>query len=173
MRMDTDAIALRCLASTTTLPWREVLAIHLSWTSDRSGSGYSLFVRTAPSAQARVPALPYLADEAEWTIRRFIEEHGIDVPVNPAEPWRDRLGGWHGPLLEFDPLESIRTIRKAAIGPCVVRVRVRGDLFEAVTEVAATGEVIDRSSPRATLAAAVDDGVAQVKRAQALLSERR
>ena len=138
----------------------------LSWHVDRTGSGYAVRFVWSPNSPHVTTSVPTLATSALEDLQAFVAANGIPVEVNPEPPWRDRTGLWHGDLLDHDPTESIRSIRKAAIGPWVVQVYPRGGEFIAITKWTKDGTAVREGQLRATLAEAVADGVAQVGLAQ-------
>ena len=157
----------RRLFRSASIAWSDLIALQLRWDSGRTGTGYRMLVVGAPSPTPVRHWVPLLRREALPLVESYVEEHGIDLPVNPVEPWRDRLGTWHGELHQFDPLESIRSIRRAAVGPWEISVVLSGSTFRAVTKNAQDGSVARESPRRDQLAAAIEDAVAQVRIAQA------
>ena len=136
------------------------------WHVGRDGAGYATFFVWASARPPRVSTTPLLARSALDELTAFVVANGIAVELNPDSPWRDRTGVWHGEMLDFDPAESIRSIRKAAVGPWTVQVYPRGGDFLAITKWTKDGRVVREGQLHATLADAVADGLAQVTLAQ-------
>src|SRR5262249_37833315 len=116
-----------------------------------------VYLRVIPTAGPHIlhHPLPVMARSVRDRFAAGCRLYSIDVPVNPTEPWCDRVGVWHGPLREFDPLESIRSIRKAAVGPYRVSVRVDGQGFKVVTEDEITKTITRQASSFASLNEAI------------------
>ncbi|MDP2292671.1 MAG: hypothetical protein Q8M22_15905 [Actinomycetota bacterium] len=69
--------------------------------------------------------------------------------------------------IRTDPLESIRSVRRAAVGPWVVKAGVHGDGFASITSQASTREVVNIGPVRGDLNAAVEDACQEILRLQA------
>ena len=85
--------------------------------------------------------------------------------MNPVRPWQDRFGTWHSDLSEFDPEESIRSIRRAAVGGLVIRIEPTGDQFRVVT-VDHTGDLVRESTSISDLKSATDTAIEHIRFAQ-------
>lgn len=166
VRLSAAGMQVRGAFRTTTVTWADVVAITLSWHSGRDGSGYNARLHWTPNGQRVKADLPLLARSAGGSLETFVATHGIGIELNPEPPWRDRTGTWHGEMLEFDPTESIRSIRRAAVGPWIVQIYPRGSGFVAITRRAKGGATVREGPLRASLAEAVADGSDQVLLAQ-------
>ncbi len=165
-----DGIELRSAMRSETVAWTSILGIHLVWRSWNNGTGFAVELTLVPGVEGPRRDPPVLGPGADQTMRAYLGRRNIDIPVDPPPPWRDRLGGWHSPLLELDPFESVRTLRRAGVGPWLITVRPLAEGYDAVTTQAHTGEVVRRAEVRSSLLDATEDGVEQVTLAQEALS---
>jgi hypothetical protein len=165
--VDANGIRLQGMFSSEGLAWSEVAAVLIddsrrpAYFGDRRLRFLSV-IPTAGSQILRHP-LPLLARSVPARFAAFCRVYSIDVPLNPTEPWCDRVGVWHGPLREFDPFESIRSIRRAAVGPYRVSVLVNDHGFKVVTEDELTKTITRQASPFASLNEAIDDATTQIQ----------
>ena len=166
VELDSAGLTYRRLFRRSRLRWLDVIAVHLRWHSSRSGTGYLLWFDEVPARRRLHLHVPLLRREALPIVAAFLGAHDIGIPVNPVEPWCDRLGSWHGELYQFDPLESIRSIRRAAVGPWEISVVVSASTFRAVTKNVQNASIVRESPPRNKLVDAIEDAVVQVRDAQ-------
>lgn len=100
--------------------------------------------------------LPYVAQELRAT-------GWVDRPrALPRSPVLDTAG--------LDPFESIRTVRRAAVGTHLVRATLAGSGYAAITSTLEDGVVVRRGPTWPTMCEAIDDASAEIER---LLSEPR
>jgi hypothetical protein len=101
--------------------------------------------------------------EGHMTIIEFVRRHAPEIAINPVEPWIDRHGRWHSELHGNDPLESIRSIRRAAFGRWSMEVKVLdAHRFQAVAHTLAGPPGMWVGDEHATLAEATDDAVRMI-----------
>lgn len=101
--------------------------------------------------------------EGRNTLRRHLQQHLPEVQVNPVEPWLDRRGVWHSELHRMDPLESIRSIRRAATGRWLVKIKVHdSDRFQAIAHTCGGPPGLWAGDEHPTLAAATEDAVRMI-----------
>lgn len=122
VRLTPSGLEVRRRFAGPSVRWSEVAALTAAPAPARHGVG--LAVDAVPfGAAPRPPLLSVVVEEhAEPTIRQFLADHHLDIPVNPPEPWQDRRGGWHAAELATDPFETIRSIQRAWLGPWLVRI---------------------------------------------------
>ena len=94
--------------------------------------------------------MPYVRQElgaAGWVDRpRIVRRHPVFEPPAP------------------DPFESIRTVRRAQVGPHLVRATIAGPGYAAVTSSVSDGLVVKRGPTRPTLREAIDDACMEIER---------
>ncbi|MDP2292672.1 MAG: hypothetical protein Q8M22_15910 [Actinomycetota bacterium] len=165
IRVTAQSLRLDRVFSSSEVMWADVIALRMLWENGRLGTGY--FVVVVPASRRRVSVgwVPPLEVAGTELLRQFMSDHVPGVHVDPVEPWQDRFGEWHGELHEFDPAESIRSVRRAAVGRWVISIRVTGDGFQAVTS-EATGRVVRESPVFADLPAATEAAIEQVRLAR-------
>lgn len=101
--------------------------------------------------------------EGRNALTRYLRLHLPEVPVNPVEPWQDRHGRWHSELHRVDSLESIRTIRRAAVGRWAIEVKVHdSNRFQAIAHTRAGAPGLWAGDEHPTLATATDDAVRMI-----------
>lgn len=89
------------------------------------------------------------------------------IVLGPVRPWRDRFGVWHGDHFDEDPAEAIRSVRRAFVGPWVIRaVPVEGGYAARWSLVLDSREVIAAGPVRGTLDSAIDDAAEFVEQAR-------
>jgi hypothetical protein len=173
LELHPDRMVVRRAYSSAAVRWVDVAAVHLEWWSLRDGAGYSFRITWMPEIAARSVALPPLSSGAVGAMKTYVSEHFIPVLINPTEPWMDRSALWHGEGHQYDPFESIRSIRSAAVGPWLVRVLSTEGGFHAMTSNVSDGEVIIEGPVRATRAEATTDGESQIRQCASDLLRRR
>lgn len=164
MLVTSTGAVLRGVWSTRTVSWTDVAAISSEWGATRMASGWFVSFDMRPGRSRVWLGVPVVGWDA-GLLRDHLRRHAPEVLVNPEEPWRDRFGRWHGEFHEFEPTESIRTVRRAAVGPYVIRVEPSGDGFRAVTTDPA-GVVVRESSVYADLTSATEAALEQIRQAQ-------
>lgn len=96
-------------------------------------------------------------------VARFLQLQHPDLPVNPVEPWLDRRGVWHSELHRMDPLESIRSIRRAATGRWMVTIKVHdSNRFQAIAHTCGGPPGLWAGDEHPALAAATEDAVRMI-----------
>lgn len=101
--------------------------------------------------------------EGRIPIVRFLQLHAPEIAVNPAEPWIDRHGVWHSELHGHDPLETIRSIRRAAFGRWFMEVKVLDEhRFQGIAHTLAGPPGLWAGDEHATLREATDDAVRMI-----------
>ncbi|MFN6122384.1 MAG: PH domain-containing protein [Actinomycetes bacterium] len=168
VRLDPDGVAIRGVLRRRRVGWAGIASIRTEYLVDYRGTAGDvvrfLDARERPVAGA-VP-VPVLVKESATRFETFVALHGIGVPVNPPSDPRARFEVWRPDPFDHDPFESIRTVRRAVVGPYVVIVRPRGDRFVALTIDERTGEPVVVSDDRADLASAIEAAVDQIRDAQ-------
>jgi hypothetical protein len=166
LRLTPASVRFERVFSSVEIAWSDVLAVQLPWTRGSLGTGYD--VRFVPAVGQYVSngGLPPLDSTGYVLMRQYMAQHVPEVRFDPAEPWQDRFGEWHGPLLEFDPEESIRTVRRAAVGPLLIRIQVIADGFRVVTS-DPTGRSVRESSLIADLPTATSTAIEHIRLARA------
>lgn len=102
--------------------------------------------------------------EGRNAVTRHLQRHLPEVPVNPVEPWLDRHGRWHSELHRADPLESIRSIRRAVVGRWAIEVKVHDRArFQAIAHTCGGAPGLWAGDEHTTLAAATDDAVRMIR----------
>jgi hypothetical protein len=165
VRVSAQSLRLERVFSSSEVMWTDVVALRLLWVNGRLGTGYFLVVVPANRRRASCGFVPPLEDAGTGLLRQFLSDRVPGVQVNPVEPWQDRFGEWHGELHEFDPAESIRSVRRAAVGPWLISVKVTSEGFQAVTSDSA-GRVVRESPVLADLSAATEAAIEQVRLAR-------
>lgn len=91
-------------------------------------------------------------------ISGFLQRHVPQIAINPVEPWIDRHGRWHSELHRMDPLESIRSIRRAGFGRWSMEIKVLDEhRFQAMAHTLAGPPGMWVGDEHATLREATDD----------------
>jgi hypothetical protein len=170
IELDERALVSRRMFSQQRVRWSDIAAVEMRWMATRAGAGMVVTLVPAPGVNLRDVRLPDLARNAPERFAAFTEAHGVDVPLNPVEPWVDRFGTWHAPMLEFDPLESIRSIRRAAVGPYLVSIGVVPEGFQVLTKDERDGSTQRQSPPFERLDEATTEAIQQIRIAQSALS---
>jgi hypothetical protein len=165
LRLTPTSVRFERVFSSAEVAWADVLAVRLPWTAGRSGSGYAAFIVPTADHPASVGYVPPLDGVGCVLMRQYIGARVPGVRVDPTEPWQDRFGQWHGPMLEFDPEESIRTVRRAAVGSLVIRIEVSADGFRVVTSDPA-GRSVRESSSIADLPTATSTAIEHIRLAR-------
>jgi len=163
-----DALAIEVPGRQREIRWVDVVAV--SWrpvASKSTGVGWSPVVRTRDGRLAGA-ATPVLIGEA-WVsdVNAWLREHQREIRIDPRPPWRDRFGTWHVAEPGYDPVETMRSIRRSLVGPWEVTTTSCEGGFRARQVRVHSGELVAESPVRATLREAVDDGVALVREAVA------
>jgi hypothetical protein len=166
VRLTPESIRFERLFSAAEVTWADVAAVRLSWETGRIGTGYFVTVVARKGRRVSPGHVPPLEGLGSALVRRYIREHVPGVLVDPVEPWQDRFGAWHGDLLDFDPEESIRSIRRAAVGRLVIQVKVTDEGFRAVTS-DASGRTVRESPLVPHLATATDAAIEHIRLARA------
>lgn len=105
-----------------------------------------------------------VSPEGRYAVEDFLHEHARDVKRNPVEPWLDRHGRWHGELHRTDPMESIRSVRTAAVGRWSVEVTVLDEhCFRAIANTHAGPADSRTGELRGTLREATEDAIAMIE----------
>lgn len=159
-------VAYRFFRQRLELDDRGVTIVHV-WSSRRiefanvlcvTGGTSMTFVGDGPS-----DGLP-VNHESRYAVEDFLHDHAREIKVNPVEPWVDRHGRWHGELHRTDPLESIRSARKAALGRWTVEVVVLDEhRFQASAHTHAGPADARAGELRGTLREATDDAIAMIE----------
>lgn len=158
LRLESDCLVVQGVFRSERIRWVELVAVELVWLATISdGSGYWLGLLPVPGVSLPRVGVSALSSDAVAVVRRFVDTRKLDVEVNPERPWCDRFGRWHGDGLEEDPLEAIRSVRRASVGPWRIRVRVDSDGFRATMEVARTAEIRHQAPIRSSLQEAIND----------------
>lgn len=152
----------RRLLRTRRVPWADIVALVATCRSSDPHDGYDLRLVTWPHAERARLGGTTLPERCVVALRTFVAQHGVDVGVEITRPRDDERRTWHRELRGASPEESLRAVRRAAVGPWLVRVVVGNATFQAVVEDAHTSAVRERGPVRSTLAAAIDDGVAMI-----------
>lgn len=152
----------RRLLRTRRVPWTDIVALVATGRSADAHDGYDLRLVTWPHAKRRRLGATPLPERCVVALRTFVNQHGIDVGVEVTRPRDDERRTWHRELRGASPEESLRAVRRAAVGPWLVRIVVGNATFQAVVEDAHTSAVRERGPVRTTLVAAIDDGVAMI-----------
>ncbi len=147
LRLTPASVRFERVFSSADVAWVDVVAVKLDWWHGRYGSGYAALVVPA-AGRSTLGHVPPLDSTGCVMMRKYMADHVPEVLVDPVEPWQDRFGEWHGPLSEFDPEESIRSVRRAAVGPLIIRIEPVADGFRVVTSDRAGRSV--RESPSIT-----------------------
>lgn len=101
--------------------------------------------------------------EARNEIARYLQRNVPEIAVNPVEPWIDRRGHWHSELHGSDPLETIRSIRRAAFGRWFMEVKVLDEhRFQGIAHTLAGPPGLWAGDEHATLREATDDAVRMI-----------
>lgn len=166
--LDGDGLTIRGSLRRHRIEWAQLATIRTSYYVGQRGSGHHVSYldrRDRQLAPSWVHSV-YLVDGSAWRFRAFVEQHGIPVAINPPRypmPGKDR---WRPTPFDHDPFESIRTVRRAVVGPYVVIVRPRGDHFVALTIDERTDEQLVVSDDRADLSSAIEAAIDQIHDAQ-------
>ena len=168
VRLDPDGVAIRGVFRRSRVGWAAIASIRTEYLVDYRGTAGDVvrFLDARERSVAGEVSVPVLVKESARRFETFFALHGIGVPVNPPSDPRARYEVWRPEPFDHDPFESIRTVRRAVIGPYVVIVRPQGDRFVALTIDERTGEHVEVSDDLADLASAIDAAVGQIHDAQ-------
>lgn len=166
VRLDPDGVAIRGVLRRSRVGWAAVASIRTEYLVDYRGTAGDVVQFLDAHERSVAGAVPVLVKESARRFETFVALHGIGVPVNPPSDPRARFEVWRPEPFDHDPFESIRTVRRAVVGPYVVIVRPRGDRFVALTIDERTGEPVVVSDDRADLASAIEAAVDQIRDAQ-------
>lgn len=98
-----------------------------------------------------------------YEIADFLHAHAPLIKIDPVEPWVDRYGHWHSELHRTDPLESIRSIRRAAFGRWFMEVKVLDERrFQGIAHTLAGPPGLWAGDEHPTLREATDDAVRMI-----------
>lgn len=101
--------------------------------------------------------------EARNEIARYLQRVVPEIAINPVDPWIDRHGVWHSELHGRDPLETIRSIRRAAFGRWSMEIKVHDEhRFQAIAHTLAGPPGLWAGDEHATLREATDDAVRMI-----------
>lgn len=96
-------------------------------------------------------------------ISGFLQRHVPQIAINPVEPWIDRRGVWHSDLHRMDPVESIRSIRRAGFGRWLMEIKVFDEhRFQAMAHTLAGPPGMWVGDEHGTLREATDDAVRMI-----------
>jgi hypothetical protein len=165
IRLTPTAIRFERLFSSDEMSWDDVIAVKLPYTNGRNGQGHVAIVVPVSGRRVSPGYVPPLEGAGSALVRGYIAQQVPKVCVDPEEPWQDRFGEWHGNLLDFDPEESIRSVRRAAVGPLVVRIEASSNGFRAVTS-DHTGQSVRESATFPDLAAATAEALKHIELAR-------
>ena len=154
----------------------EVSAISVTWSDERWGynyyepTGYRIGVHLASKRRMIVWSLA-LPQHALHNVQTLIETYQPEVVLNPTPPWLDRFGRWHGDHLDEDPVEAMRSVRRAFVGPWVIRASAKGDgTWQATLAlVQDASHPLEQGEVRSELNVAVEDAVRLVRRSMSEL----
>lgn len=105
-----------------------------------------------------------VSHEGRYAVEDFLHDHAREIKLNPVEPWLDRHGRWHGELHRTDPIESIRSVRKAAVGRWSVEVKVLDERrFQASAHTLAGAASARTGEVRDTMSGATEDAIAMIE----------
>jgi hypothetical protein len=144
--------------------WAAIASIRTEYLVDYRGTAGDVvhFLDARERSAAGAASVPVLVKESAQRFETFFAHHGIGVQANPPSDPRVRFEEWRPRPFEHDPFESIRTVRRAVVGPYVVMVRPRRDRFVAVTIDERTGAQLTVSDDRSDVASATEAAVDQI-----------
>jgi hypothetical protein len=162
--LDGDGLTIRGSLHRHRIEWAQLASIQTTYHASRFGIGDHVSYldrRDRQLAPTWVHSV-YLVDDSAWRFRNFVEQHGIPVAINPPRYPMPGKDTWRPTPFDHDPFESIRTVRRAVVGPYVVIVRPRGDRFVALTIDERTDEQVVVSDDRADMASAIEAAIDQI-----------
>lgn len=161
-----EGVSATGLLAAQALPWGGVVAVEIRWWSDRTGSGYHQQWKLRGGTRLEgVLNRVLISEEDARTVRRWLARYRPEIAVDPVLPWRDRFGAWHTEADGYDPRETIRSVRRAHVGPWEIRVRSCEGGFRVLQRSVRDGEVVAEGTVLPTLEEAIADGVRFVERA--------
>ncbi len=148
---------------TRSSPWSDVSHVTIPRTP-RLYPAATFFSR--PELHAWEITSPPMTSDSTHEVGPYLERHGLAHLLRQPSDTATRPLPTTDSLRPYDPVESLRAVRRATVGEHIVRVRALPDGFRAETSGHTGTEVVRSGKLRSTLAAATEDAIAQVELAR-------
>jgi hypothetical protein len=159
LHLSPSGVTSRGFFFTRSAPWTEIATCRVF--DDVRLFGQVVTFAVQPGTSRREIRSPTLRNGAETLVREYLRTLGLQSLL------RDRPPTVYAQfttteLLEHDPVESLRSVRRAAVGDRLIRVRALTDGFRAETTDQSGKRLVRTGEVRATLAEATHDAIQHV-----------
>lgn len=148
---------------TRSSPWSDVSHVTIQ-RNPRLYPAATFFSR--PELHAWEITSPPMTSDSTHEVGPYLERHGLAHLLRQPSDTATRPLPTTDSLRPYDPVEALRSIRRATVGDHIIRVRALPDGFRAETTDHAGTDVLRKGELRSTLAAATEDAIAQVELAR-------